>query len=438
MLDKRSSAILHRLVNWVDQFKICFGRRAQQVSLDQYVEGLLNDSRRKSMQAMLERVREPVSYQAFQHFITHAPWDAAAVWKRLLAVLPQRNGVLILDDTGFPKQGRKSVGVARQYSGTLGKVGNCQVAVTAALWGKQRAWLVGAELYLAESWLTPERRTEARIPARVQFVEKWRSALRLVRRVRTAGLQVEAVVADSGYGDVTAFRTALDKQGLPYGLGISSTLTFFRGRPRLHRARRPPGGRPPTRLVLDGRVRSASAAALAKELPTEAWKAVSWRNGNNRPWEAEFAALRVTPAHDWRQRRLAKEVWLLCQRPIGKTTPSKYYLSNLPPDASLSDLVRLTHHRWAIEQQYQELKDELGLDHFEGRTFPGWHHHVVLCAIAYAFLQKERMRSRTKPPITFPAIRAVLQEIFTGLLFITKPRYMEWLLELQRNRPLRI
>ncbi len=189
---------------------------------------------------------------------------------------------------------------------------------------------------------------------------------------------------------------------------------------------------------MDGRVRPVSAATLAKQLPAQAWKLVSWRNRNNRPWQAEFTALRVTPAHEWRHGRLAKEVWLLCQRPVGEKTPSRYYLSNLPPETSLSQLVRLTHHRWAIEQQYQELKDELGLDHFEGRTFPGWHHHVVLCAIAYAFLQKERMRSRTKPPLTLPAIRAVLQEIFTGLLFVTKPRYMEWLLELQRNRPLRI
>ena len=438
VLDKHSWAILRRLTDWLDQFKICFGHRAQQVSLHQYVEGLLNDSPRKSMQAMLARVRDPVTYQAFQHFITHAPWDAAVVWKRLLAVLPQRSGILIFDDTGFPKQGRESVGVARQYSGTLGKVGNCQVAVTAALWGRQRAWLLGAELYLAEAWLTPERRTEARIPARVQFHEKWRLALRLLRRVRTAGLKVDAVVADSGYGDVTAFRTALERLSLPYGLGISSTLSFFRGHPRMREAKRPPRGRPPTRPVLDGRVRPVSAAAVAKQFPAKAWKLVSWRNGNNRPWQAEFAAERVTPAHELRRGRRAKEVWLLCQRPAGEKTPSKYYLCNLPPEATLSQLVRLTHHRWAIEQQYQELKDELGMDHFEGRTYPGWHHHVVLCAIAYAFLQKERMRSRAKSPLTLPAIRAILQEIFTGLLFAAKPRYMQWLLEAQRNLPLRM
>lgn len=438
MLDKRSWAILRRLVNWLDQFKICFGHRAQQVSLHQYVEGLLNDSPRKSMQAMLARVREPVTYQAFQHFITDAPWDAGVVWKRLRAVLPRRSGVLILDDTGFPKQGRKSVGVSRQYSGTLGKIGNCQVAVTAALWSGRRAWLVGAELYLPEAWMEPERRSEARIPARVQFLEKWRLALRLLRRVRAAGLQVDAVVADAAYGDNTAFRTTLERLGVPYGLGISSTPTFFRGHPRVRTAKRSARGRPPTRPVLDGRVRPVSAAALAKQLPAKAWKVVSWRNGDNRPWQAEFVAVRVSPAHEWRKGRLSKEVWLLCQRPIGEKTPSKYFLSNLPPEATLSQLVRLTHHRWAIEQQYQELKDELGMDHFEGRTYPGWHHHVVLCAVAYAFLQKERMRSRAQSPLTLPALRAMLQEIFTGLLFAARPQYMKWMLEAQQNHPLRM
>jgi SRSO17 transposase len=438
VLDKRSWAILHRLTDWLDQFKICFGHRAQQVSLKQYVEGLLNDSPRKSMQAMLARVREPVTYQAFQHFITHAPWDAAVVWKRLLAVLPQRSGVLILDDTGFPKQGRKSVGVARQYSGTLGKVGNCQVAVTAALWSRQRAWLLGAELYLSKPWLTAERRAEARIPARVQFLEKWRLGLRLLRRARAAGLKVDAVVADAGYGDVTAFRTALERLSLPYGLGVSSSLSFFRGSPRTRPKPRGSQGRPPTRPVLDGRVRPISAATLVKQLAGKAWKLISWRNGNNRPWQAEFAAMRVTPAHELRRGRRAKEVWLLCQRPAGAKVPSKYYLCNMPPETTLSKLVRLTHHRWAIEQQYQELKDELGMDHFEGRTFPGWHHHIVLCAIAYAFLQKERMRSRAKSPLTLPALRVILQEIFTGLLFAARPRYMKWMLQAQRNLPLRM
>ena len=189
---------------------------------------------------------------------------------------------------------------------------------------------------------------------------------------------------------------------------------------------------------MDGRVRSTSVAALAKQLPATAWCGVSWKNGNNRPWKAEFVAQRVTPSHDWRSRRLAKEVWLLAERSLGKKARVKHYLVDLPPEAPLEQLVRLAHQRWAIEQQYQELKDELGLDHFEGRTYPGWNHHVVLCALAYAFLQKERMRKRSGPTLTLPAIRAVIQEIFTGLLFLARPKYMEWLAEGKRNLPLRM
>ena len=439
MLDKRAWGILHRLTRWVDRFKVCFGNRAQKASLPRYVEGLLNDSARKSMQAMHARLMDPAAYQAFQHFVTHAPWDAALVWRQLLAELPERQGVLIFDDTGFPKQGEKSVGVTRQYSGTLGKIGNCQVAVTAALWNGRRAWFVGADLYLPKGWHTPERRQQARIPARVHFREKWRMALSLLGRIRQANLDIEAVAADAAYGDVTAFRTALEKLRIPYALGISSTLGVFRGRPRIRPASaQPKTGRPRTRPLTDGRVRSFSVAALAKQISATAWSVVSWKNGNNRPWQAEFVAQRVTPSHDWRSRRLAKEVWLLCQRSMGKKPRIKHYLIDLPEDTPLKQLVRLAHHRWAIEQHYQELKDELGLDHFEGRTYPGWNHHVVLCALAYAFLQKERMRKRSGPTLTLPAIRAVIQEILTGLLFLARPKYMEWLAEGRRYLQLRM
>lgn len=183
MLDQRAWALLGRLTRWLDQFKGCFGHRAQRVSLRQYVDGLLGDSERKSMQAMLARVTEPTSYQAFQHFITDAPWDAETVWRRLRAVLPIRRGILVLDETSFPKQGPHSVGVARQYCGALGKVANCQVAVTAALWAEQQAWPLGALLYLPSAWASDAaRRVTARIPASVRFQEKWRLVLTLLRR----------------------------------------------------------------------------------------------------------------------------------------------------------------------------------------------------------------------------------------------------------------
>ncbi len=178
---------------------------------------------------------------------------------------------------------------------------------------------------------------------------------------------------------------------------------------------------------------------LSDALPTRRWRRVTWRNGTNPPWEADFAAMRVTPATDWRHRRLAPEVWLLCERGLGPTGRRRHYLVSLPSSASLAQLVQLAHHRWAIEQHYQDLKTELGLDHFEGRTYPGWQHHMVISAVAYACVQRERMRQRAGPRLTFPQARAFVQEIFTGLLFISRPRYMQWMKHAeQRFRQLRI
>ncbi len=180
-------------MRWLEPFQRCVGHRAQRLALRTYVQGVFSDSDRKSMQAMLTRVTEPVSYQAFQHFITHAPWDADRIWRRLLEILPERRGVLILDGTSFPKQGLHSVGVARQCCGALGKIANCQVAVTAALWTGTRAWLLGALLYLPQSWIEDAgRRAAAGIPGRASFQEKWRHALTLIRRARAAGLRVTA------------------------------------------------------------------------------------------------------------------------------------------------------------------------------------------------------------------------------------------------------
>lgn len=425
-------------MRWLEAFQCCFGHRAQRLALRTYVQGVFSDSERKSMQAMLARVTEPVSYQAFQHFITHAPWDADRIWRRLLEILPERRGVLIIDGTSFPKQGPHSVGVARQYCGALGKIANCQVAVTAALWTGTRAWLLGALLYLPQSWSEDtNRRAAARIPSTVAFQEKWRQALTLIRRARAAGLQLTAIVADAEFGDITAFRRLLHQWRLPYALGVSRHLTVFRGSPAVHIPPSPRTGRPRSQLVLTTDTRAITVRALAMALPARAWRRVTWRNGTNRPWAARFAALRVTPANEWRNRRLAPEVWLLCEQDLGLTPRIKYFFVHLPATASLKQLVRLAHQRWAIEQQYQELKTELGLDHFEGRSFPGWHHHVVLTAVAYAFLQRERMRSDADPALTLPAVRAIVTEIFTALLFAQKPSYLKRIRELQ-NIQLRI
>jgi SRSO17 transposase len=433
VVDQTATARLQRLVRWLEQFKICFGHRAQLLSLRSYVHGVFSDSERKSMQAMLARVTEPVAYQAFQHFITHAPWEAERVWRRLRAIIPERRGVLILDGTSFPKHGTESVGTARQYCGALGKIANCQVATTVALWTGVRAWWLGATLYLPEAWLASDRRRRARIPPRLRFQEKWRQALTLVRQVRAAGFDVTAVVGDAEFGDVTVLRTTLHRLGLPYALGISADLTAFPTRPQIApplRRRRPWTS---ARVIGD----AVTVHVLMQQWPASAWRWIRWRNGTQPPRRARFAAQRVTPAQRRRTGSLAPDVWLLCERETGTTARVRYYFVHLPPTASLRSLVELAHQRWAIEQQYQELKSELGLDHFEGRTYPGWQHHVVLTAVAHAYIQHERMR-RGAAGLTFPAVRAIVQEIFTALLFAAKPRYMHWMEQAKRELQLRI
>lgn len=418
-------------MTWLEAFEPDFGHVAQRGAFRRYVIGLLSDSRRKSMSAMLERIKDPGSYQAFQHFVTHAPWTPERVWRRLRMVIPPRSGVVILDGTSFPKQGTASVGVARQYCGALGKIANCQVAVTVALWTGVRAWVLGALLYLPQEWLTRERRSRGHIPSAVTFQEKWRLALTLRRQVRASGVELTAVVGDAEFGDNATLRRTLHRWGVPYALGISSTVTIFVGTPQLQA---PPPlvglGRPRTQRVLPPTASAVAVSAWAERQPARRWRTISWRNGTNRRWRARFIATRATPAHDWRERRLAPEIWLLCERGLGASPRTKYYFVALPPTVSLKALVRLAHQRWAIEQQYQELKDELGLDHFEGRSYLGWNRHVVLTALAYAWLQQERERAGPRAP-TLPGVRAVIQEILTAHFFITRRGYLEMMLKIK-------
>ena len=431
LLPANAPAWIDRLLTWLEPFESSFGHRAQRGAFRRYLLGLLSDSPRKSMSAMLARVSDPGSYQAFQHFLTHAPWEAEQLWCRLRAHVPTRSGVLILDGTGFPKQGTHSVGVARQYCGTLGKIGNCQVAVTAALWTGAHAWLLGARLYLSEAWLTPAQRAVARIPATVRFQEKWRLALTLVRQVRGAGIRVRAVLADAECGDNSTLRAYLHRAGLAYAVGVSSTVSVFRGTPRLVPPRPTRRGRPRIRPTLPARIAPISVQALAATWAPRDWRTMRWRNAAGaRQWQARFACARVTPAHAWRQRRLPPAVWLLAEQDHGTTPRTKYYLVHLPATASLRALVQLTHQRWAIEQQYQELNDELGLDHFEGRSLPGWERHVALTALAYTFLQVERQRPASRA-LTLPAVRAIIREVLTAHFFVTRPRYLKRMLALQ-------
>lgn len=347
-------------------------------------------------------------------------------------MLPVRDGLLIIDATTFLKQGRHSVGVARQYSGLQRQIVNCQAAVTAALWSGGRAYFVGAALYLPKEWLNATAQTEAHIPQAVRFQQKWRLALTLLRQVRASGIQLRGVLADAEFGDKRVFRNALHRLRLPYAVRVSTHLTAFLGIPALTRPRTAPG--PHQRHLATGTVAHPIADLITMARPR--WRRVTWRNRRGaREYTVECTAIRVTPAIDFRHPRLSPDVWLLAERDVRPRATARFYYVNLPSTTPLADLVRFAHQRWAIEMQYQELKTDLGLDHFEGRTYPGWQHHVVLTALTYNFLQLERRRTRA--PLTFPMVRAVVQEIFTAYLFAQRPHYLKRI-EALRSVQLRI
>jgi SRSO17 transposase len=401
-------ALLQRLGQFLDSFSACFDRQPQRAAASQYLDGLFNDSERKSMQAMHGRLSDPGQYQALQHFITHSPWQATRVWTQLRAAVPVRTGVLALDDTGFPKQGTHSVGVQRQYCGALGKIGNCQVAVSCALIADGRTWPLAFDLYVPASWIDdPSRCATAGIPATLRFREKWRIALAQVRTVLQAGFTITGVVVDADYGANAAFRAGLERLGLSYGVAIRGEATF----------------------ALAGVPGTQSATALATSAPEDAWASITWGTGTAGPLTARFCALRVRPTKGRGER------WLLCER--SATDERKYYLLNLAATTALVDLVALARSRWPIEQQYRELKDDLGLDHFEGRSYQGWNHHVVLTAVAFSFLQIERGRTAGAPRPTLPVVRGWVREIMGLLYVLHTPRLLHMLDSFRRNAPLR-
>ena len=409
MTEQSSRALLRRFGRFADQFSDCFTRRAQRDAASQYLDALFNDSERKSMQAMHGRLADPGSYEALQHFITDSPWEAEPMWARLRALVPVRRGVLALDDTSFPKQGTHSVGVKRQYCGALGKIANCQVAVSTVLLDDQLAWPLTFELYLPQEWDTDAaRRAKAGIPDAIRFREKWRMALAHIRRVVKAGFQLTAVLADADYGSNAAFRRGLERLARRYRLAIRRALTMWTPHPR----------------------RARPAAEIAAPLPEPAWQRMAWGDGTKGPLAARFAAVRIRPAKSRGER------WLLCERSLANDE-RKYYLLNLDATATLGELVTLVRSRWPIEQQYRELKDELGIDHFEGRSYRGWAHHTVLTAIAFTFLQVERRRSDDAPRPTLPTVRLWVREIMAVLYVVSNRKLLNLIASFQRNPPLR-
>jgi SRSO17 transposase len=367
-----------------------------------YCTGLLLPGERKSIEPMAARLapgRVQATHQALHHVVAQAEWDDASLLRAVREqVLPaiERHGPVrhwIVDDTGFPKQGKHSVGVARQYCGQLGKQENCQVAVSLSVANDRTSLPVAYRLYLPEAWAEdPERRAKAGVPEEIGFETKTAIALGQIRRALEDGVPRGIVLGDAGYGDETAFRTGVGDLGLRYVLGIRpGTSVWPPGRAPL-----PPGpwsgrGRPPTRLRRSPEHQPVPVKDLALGLPERAWRTVSWREGSRAELSSRFAAVRVRPAHrDTLRTEPWPEEWLLVEWPEDAEEPAKYWLSNLPPRTAPKDLVHTAKARWLIERDYQELKQEIGLGHYEGRGWRGFHHHASLSIAAYGFLVAER------------------------------------------------
>jgi SRSO17 transposase len=406
-MDARKLTKLRRdLTSFLDDVVGTMGHPRRRRWCDAYVRGVLLDGHRKSVEPMASRLKlieqGAEDYeQALQQFLNQSPWDERKVLDGMQSWIARqfgRDGYLIIDDTGFPKQGHHSVGVARQYTGTLGKVASCQVAVTLQLATGREVVGLDAKLYLPEGWTKEEdRMTEAGVPDAVGYQPKWQLALAMLRRAVAQGFR-GIVLADSLFGTVTEFREQLVADGRTYCVGIDSTLKVIAADADLGPVPKHSGpGRPPTRpLKVRAGAKSPSVKHWALDHAAD-FRPVTWREGSKGNMTGRFAAWRVRPAH---KLSAGKEplaaCWLLVEWPADATQPAKYFFSSLPPTTNLKRLVAVAKSRWWIEHSYRELKDELGLDHFEGRSWRGWHHHVVLVLMAYAFLQDIRRRRGKK------------------------------------------
>jgi SRSO17 transposase len=341
-------------------------------------------------------------HQSLHHLVADAPWNDQAMLEQVRQqVLPamQKHGPVvawIVDDTGFPKQGKHSVGVARQYCGQTGKSDNCQVAVSLSVSTWHWSLPIAYRLYLPEVWgQDAARREPAGIPKEIGFQTKPEIALEQIRQAMQQQVPVGVVLADAGYGKGTQFRTDLTQLGLAYVVGIESNATVWEpGQQPLPAAPRKPGrGRTPKRLQRQASHQPISVKQLALGLPASAWKEIGWRQGSEETLHSRFAAVRVRPAHrDYKRTEPYAEEWLLIEWPKKESEPTKYWLSTVPEKTSLKSLVKMAKHRWIIERDYEELKQELGLGHYEGRGWRGFHHHATLGIAAYGFLIAERNR----------------------------------------------
>ena len=381
---------------------IAAGHADRHAPLNNYCKGLLLPGDGKSIEPMAARL-EPHNVeqmrQSLHHFVAKAAWSDEALLEQVRdRVMPamEKNGPVvawIVDDTGFPKKGKHSVGVTRQYCGQVGKQENCRVAVSLSVASWSSSLPIAYRLYLPKDWADDEKRREkAEVPGEIEFQTKPEIALDQIRAAAAAEVAPGVVLADAAYGINTEFRAGITELGLQYVVGVQSSMTVWEpGKGPLPAKPRGKTGRPPRLLQRSRDRQPVSVKQLAISLPSSAFRQVTWREGTGRKLQSRFAAVRIRPAHrDYEKAEPHAQEWLLMEWPKGEAEPVKYWLSTLPPETKLKDLVKMAKHRWIIERDYQELKQELGLGHFEGRNWRGFHHHATLCIAAYGFLVAER------------------------------------------------
>ena len=394
---QRFADYLHRLAQ-------AAGHLDRATPLQLYCTGLLLPGERKSVEPMAARlapdnVRQ--THQSLHHVVADAPWkdeDLLEVVRHYALSAMQIKGPVeawIVDDTGLVKKGKHSVGVTRQYCGQVGKQENCRVAVSLSLSTGQASLPIAWRLYLPEVWVDDRKRRKATgVPEDVGFQTKPEIALEQIRTAVDRGIPQAPVLADAAYGNDSKFREAIRELDLLYVVGVQSSMSVWK--PGTGPLPKPAGkgkGRPPKRVRRDRHHAPLSVKELAFSLPPSAWRTVTWREATRHPLRSRFAAVRVRSAHRhyWRSQAHPEE-WLLIEWPRADAEPTKYWLSTLPANSKLRDLVCLAKQRWIIERDYQELKQELGLGHYEGRGWRGFHHHATLYIAAYGFLVAERSR----------------------------------------------
>jgi SRSO17 transposase len=400
--EKRFAAYMDGLANAV-------GHEDRHAPLKSYCKGLLLPGERKSIEPIAARLDpknvEPMR-QSLHHLVAKAPWSDQTlldeVRNQVLPAMRKQAAVVawIVDDTGFPKKGQHSVGVTRQYCGQLGKQENCRIAVSLSVATWTTSLPIAYRLYLPKQWAEDTgRREKAEVPEEVEFQTKSEIALDQIRAAVAAQVTRGVVLADAAYGINTEFREGVTQLELQYVVGVQSSLTVWEpGKQPLPAKPRGRMGRPPRLLQRSLDHRPVSVKQLAMSLPADAFQEITWREGKERKLRSRFAAVRVRPAHrDYEQAEPRTEEWLLIEWPRSEAEPTKFWISTLPPNISRKALVKMAKHRWIIERDYQELKQELGLGHFEGRNWRGFHHHATLCIASYGFLIAERTRFSPSP-----------------------------------------